>query len=82
MQSAIIDGLKRSRRLGRQVESRIVAAATHDALITGQATIEAMAAACGLLFSGLECVPALERRRRAQCVGSDADRTLPHKGGR
>jgi hypothetical protein len=68
--------MQNGRRLGRGVESRIVAAATHDALVSRRATIEAIAAVGGLVFAGLQ------RTFRRVRADSHSNNTLPNKGAR
>src|SRR5215469_2542519 len=67
------------RRLGRGVESRIVAAATDDALVNGRATREAIAAVGGLVFSGLQRI---SRRVQADLRSNKTLRDkVAHQGG-
>jgi hypothetical protein len=63
--------MRNGRRLGCGVESRIVAAATDDALVNGRVTIEA--AVGGLVFSGLQ-----PKFRRVQ-ADSRPNNALPDK---
>jgi hypothetical protein len=65
--------MENGRRLGRGVESRIVVAATHDALVSARATIEAIARVSSLVAAGLEC---MLRRVRAD---PHSNNTLPNK---
>ena len=69
--------MRNGRRLGKEVDARILAAATRDAIVTSQATMRAMAAASGLPFSTLQHVLAVQRR--AQSARSGLDKALPHK---
>ena len=51
--------MRNGRRLGKEVDARILAAATRDAIVTGQAIMRAMAAASGFLSSTLQHVLAV-----------------------